>query len=100
MCNILIAVTNTTSNRASHQTIKIHSGYKKRSKPPNLIYTDEQKNNSICGNYNLANSFAEQFLINHELSVNLNSDIDDEILQFSTIFGNIESVISFGEHIT
>lgn len=91
---------NTNTTRDAFSTVKFHTGYKKRSKLPNIIYDSEEKTNGFIGTENIANAFANHFSINHELSPNLNSSMSNSVRHYNECLFNTSNIIEFNESIT
>lgn len=64
---------NTNTMGKAYTTIKCSSSYKRRKKCPNILYKNETKDIHFTGNEEIVEAFAEQFSVNHELSINLSS---------------------------
>lgn len=90
---------NTNSTRDAFTTVKFHTGYKKRSKLPNIIFDSDDKTNEIIGTENMANAFANHFSTNHELSPNLNSTMSNPVRHFNECLMNTATIITFNENI-
>lgn len=73
------ALANTRSNRDIHRTIKFHTAYKKNARISDVLFSSENKDESVIGSKNIANAFADHFSRNHNLSTHLHSITDDEV---------------------
>lgn len=94
------AMANTNSMRDTHKTIMTHTSYRKRSKCPGVIYTDENKTNGLSGPHEIAEGFASRFAENHELSVDVGSDMDGVVNEYADQIAQMNEHVPFGGDIT
>lgn len=89
------AMADTTTMRAAHRTIITHTGYRKRTKCPGILYTDAAKGESISGDGEMAEGFLGQFARNNELTVGMVSDMDAPVEEFMNSLAAKTFQISF-----
>lgn len=86
-------------NKSAFGVIKRYTGHKKKSGSPSAIYNDETKTVSTAGSENLANLFANNFVINNELTLNIPSVHANAVYADYVNLQNTDALIGFNDEI-
>lgn len=89
-----------SNNRDAFKVIKRFTGHKIRPNIPGCLFSDENKQNAIAGDVNIANSLAQQFANNHLLTFDNGSIIDDDVSDAIENLSNNNDAIIFNNQIT
>lgn len=89
------AMADTTSIRHAYRTVITHTGYRKRSKCPDVIYSDDSKSHGLSGSAQIADGFCRHFAANHRLTVDNASPMDLPVGRFVESLRSADFFIPF-----
>lgn len=88
-----------TTQRDAYDTIRRFTGHKSRPTISGSLYLDANKTDVVAGAETLANTFADRFLTNHMLTINVPSPDQDEATRIVSELRHSNSRITFSPDI-